>query len=225
MCIRDRTDIKRILAYSTISQIGYMFVGLGAGAWGAAIFHLMTHAFFKALLFLTAGAVILACHHEQDIFKMGGLRKQLPLAYACFLVGGASLAALPLVTAGFYSKDEILWEAYAGGHLGLFIAGLLGAFITSLYIFRLIFTVFHGEAKIEARPGHGPAYWLPLGVLLVLSTFVGGMIHLPLGGVLPMLEHTAGSAKLPVELLSAAVAVGGIALAGVDVYKRQARCR
>ena len=210
-----QTDIKRILAYSTISQIGYMFVGLGAGAWGAAIFHLMTHAFFKALLFLTAGAVILACHHEQDIFKMGGLRKQLPLAYACFLVGGASLAALPLVTAGFYSKDEILWEAYAGGHLGLFIAGLLGAFITSLYIFRLIFTVFHGEAKIEARPGHGPAYWLPLGVLLVLSTFVGGMIHLPLGGVLPMLEPTAGSAKLPVELLSAAVAVGGIALAGV----------
>jgi NADH-quinone oxidoreductase subunit L len=210
-----QTDIKRILAYSTMSQIGYMFLALGAGAWGAAIFHLMTHAFFKALLFLTAGAVILACHHEQNIFKMGGLRKQLPLAYACFLVGGAALAAFPLVTAGFYSKDEILWEAYAGGHLGLFSAGLLGAFLTSLYIFRLIFTVFHGEAKIEAHPGHGLAYWLPLGVLLVLSTFVGGMIHPPLSGVLPMVEHPAGNAKLSVELLSGAVAAGGIALAGL----------
>jgi NADH-quinone oxidoreductase subunit L len=211
-----QTDIKRILAYSTMSQIGYMFLALGAGAWGAAIFHLMTHAFFKALLFLTAGAVILACHHEQDIFKMGGLRKRLPLAYACFLVGGAALAAFPLVTAGFYSKDEILWEAYAGGHLGFFIAGLAGAFLTSLYIFRLIFTVFHGRPKIDAHPGHGIAYWLPLGVLLVLSSFVGAMIRPPLAGVLPTIEYTAaGGAKLSVEILSAAVAVGGIALAAV----------
>jgi NADH-quinone oxidoreductase subunit L len=104
-----QTDIKRILAYSTMSQIGYMFLALGVGAWNAAIFHLMTHAFFKALLFLSAGAVIIACHHEQNIFKMGGLRKKLPLVYAAFLVGGSALAALPLVTAGFYSKDAILW--------------------------------------------------------------------------------------------------------------------
>ncbi len=106
-----QTDIKRMLAYSTMSQIGYMFLALGVRAWDAAIFHLMTHAFFKALLFLSSGSVILACHHEQNIFKMGGLRKKLPLVYVCFLVGGAALSALPLITAGFFSKDEILWEA------------------------------------------------------------------------------------------------------------------
>jgi len=114
-----QTDIKRILAYSTMSQIGYMFLALGVGAWDAAIFHLMTHAFFKALLFLGSASVIHACHHEQNIFKMGGLWKKLPMAYASFVVGGAALAALPLVTAGFYSKDEILWEAFASGHSGL----------------------------------------------------------------------------------------------------------
>ncbi|MFZ5605518.1 MAG: NADH-quinone oxidoreductase subunit L, partial [Pseudomonadota bacterium] len=97
-----QTDIKRILAYSTMSQIGYMFLALGVGAWQPAIFHLMTHAFFKALLFLSSGAVILACHHEQNIFRMGGLYKQIPLVYVCFLVGGAALVALPFVTVGFY---------------------------------------------------------------------------------------------------------------------------
>ena len=101
-----QTDIKRILAYSTMSQIGYMFLALGVGAWDAAIFHLMTHAFFKALLFLASGAVIVACHHEQNIFKMGGLWKKLPLAYASFVVGGAALAALPFLTAGFYSRTR-----------------------------------------------------------------------------------------------------------------------
>ena len=118
-----QTDIKRILAYSTMSQIGYMFLALGVGAWQAAVFHLMTHAFFKALLFLSAGAVIVACHHEQDIFRMGGLRKKLPLVYACFLVGGSALAALPFVTAGFYSKDEILWLAFANGQQVFFYVG------------------------------------------------------------------------------------------------------
>ncbi|WP_129503889.1 NADH-quinone oxidoreductase subunit L, partial [Aeromonas veronii] len=134
-----QTDIKRILAYSTMSQIGYMFLALGVGAWEGAIFHLMTHAFFKALLFLSAGAVIVACHHEQNIFKMGGLRKSLPLVYACFLVGGSALAALPLVTSGFYSKDAILWQVEASGQSALLWAGLVGAFLTSLYTFRLIF--------------------------------------------------------------------------------------
>ena len=209
-----QTDIKRILAYSTMSQIGYMFLALGSAAWSASIFHLMTHAFFKALLFLTAGAVILACHHEQDIFKMGGLRKQLPLEYACFLVGGLALAAFPLATAGYYSKDEILWEAYAGGHSGFFLAGLVGAFLTPLYTFRLIFTVFHGEARIHAHRGQGVTYWLPLAVLLVFSTFIGGMIHPPLAGVLPAAtEHTAKGAKLAVGILSGGVALGGIAVA------------
>ena len=105
LCALVQTDIKRVLAYSTMSQIGYMFLALGAGAYSAAIFHLMTHAFFKALLFLAAGAVIVACHHEQNIFRMGGLRKRLPLEYASFLVGGGALCALPFVTAGFFSKD------------------------------------------------------------------------------------------------------------------------
>ncbi len=156
-----QTDIKRILAYSTMSQIGYMFLALGVGAWDAAIFHLMTHAFFKALLFLASGAVIVACHHEQNIFKMGGLWKKLPLAYASFVVGGAALAALPFLTAGFYSKDEILWEAFASGHRELLIAGLVGAFLTSIYTFRLIFVAFHGEPKTEAHAGHGISHWLP----------------------------------------------------------------
>ena len=106
-----QNDIKRVLAYSTISQIGYMFLALGVGAWGAAIFHFMTHAFFKALLFLAAGIVIEALHHEHNIFRMGGLRKELPVAFWTFLIGGCSLAGLPLITAGFYSKDLILWSA------------------------------------------------------------------------------------------------------------------
>jgi NADH-quinone oxidoreductase subunit L len=208
-----QTDIKRILAYSTMSQIGYMFLALGASAWSAAIFHLMTHAFFKALLFLSAGAVILACHHEQDIFKMGGLRRQLPLEYACFLVGGLALAAFPIATAGFYSKDEILFGAYSTGHTGLFLAALLGAFLTPLYTFRLILTVFHGKAKLTAHRGEGITYGLPLTVLMVLSTFLGGMIHPPLGNAVPLLPDARGAARTGVEILSGAAALSGLALA------------
>ncbi|MDU9415995.1 NADH-quinone oxidoreductase subunit L [Pseudomonas sp. zfem005] len=211
-----QTDIKRILAYSTMSQIGYMFLALGVGAWDAAIFHLMTHAFFKALLFLASGAVINACHHEQNIFKMGGLWKKLPLAYASFLVGGAALAALPLVTAGFYSKDEILWEAFASGHQWLLYAGLAGAFLTSIYTFRLIFIAFHGEAKTEAHAGHGVAHWLPLSVLIVLSTFIGALITPPLAGVLPeSVGHAGGEAQHSLEIASGAIALAGILLAAL----------
>ncbi|WP_043199129.1 NADH-quinone oxidoreductase subunit L [Pseudomonas putida] len=211
-----QTDIKRILAYSTMSQIGYMFLALGVGAWDAAIFHLMTHAFFKALLFLASGAVIVACHHEQNIFKMGGLWKKLPLAYASFVVGGAALAALPIVTVGFYSKDEILWEAFASGNTGLLYAGLVGAFMTSLYTFRLIFIAFHGEAKTEAHAGHGISHWLPLGVLIVLSTFVGAWIHPPLAGVLPQSAgHAGGEAKHALEITSGAIAIAGILLSAL----------
>lgn len=211
-----QTDIKRILAYSTMSQIGYMFLALGVGAWDGAIFHLMTHAFFKALLFLASGAVIIGCHHEQNIFKMGGLWKKLPLAYACFIVGGAALSALPILTAGFYSKDEILWEAFASGHTGLLYAGLVGAFMTSLYTFRLIFIAFHGEAKTDAHPGHGISHWLPLGVLLVLSTFIGAWIHPPLAGVLPeSAGHAGGEAKHSLEIASGAIALAGILLSAL----------
>jgi NADH-quinone oxidoreductase subunit L len=211
-----QTDIKRILAYSTMSQIGYMFLALGVGAWDAAIFHLMIHAFFKALLFLASGSVILACHHEQNIFKMGGLWKKIPLAYASFIVGGAALAALPIITAGFYSKDEILWEAFASGHTYLLYAGLAGAFMTSLYTFRLIFITFHGEAHSDAHAGHGVAHWLPLSVLIVLSTFIGAWIHPPLAGVLPeSVGHAGGEAKHSLEITSGAIALAGILLAAL----------
>nr|WP_298112666.1 NADH-quinone oxidoreductase subunit L [uncultured Pseudomonas sp.] len=211
-----QTDIKRILAYSTMSQIGYMFLALGVGAWDAAIFHLMTHAFFKALLFLASGAVINACHHEQNIFKMGGLWKKLPLAYASFIVGGSALAALPLITAGFYSKDEILWEAFASGHQWLLYAGLAGAFLTSIYTFRLIFVAFHGEQKTEAHAGHGVAHWLPLVTLIVLSTFIGALISPPLAGVLPQsVGHAGGDAKHSLEIASGAIALAGILLAAL----------
>lgn len=209
-----QTDIKRILAYSTMSQLGYMFLALGVGAWDAAIFHLMTHAFFKALLFLASGSVILACHHEQNIFKMGGLRKRLPLAYASFIVGGAALAALPLVTSGFYSKDEILWEALASGNNGLMLAGLAGAFMTSIYTFRLIFVVFHGKQQIEATAARGLAHNLPLAVLIVLSTCVGALITPPLAGVLPhSVGHAGGNGQMTLEIASGVIAIAGILLA------------
>jgi len=209
-----QTDIKRVLAYSTMSQIGYMFLALGVGAWDAAIFHLMTHAFFKALLFLSAGAVIIATHHEQDIFKMGGLRKSLPLVYACFIVGGSALAALPFVTAGFYSKDEIIWQTLAANKPEFVFAGLLGAFLTSIYTFRLIFVVFHGSAQTHAHEGKGVSYLLPLGILLLLSTAIGAWIHPPLGGILPASPGDAeGEGKHMLEIVSIAVALSGVAIA------------
>ncbi|RLM24845.1 NADH-quinone oxidoreductase subunit L [Brenneria alni] len=210
-----QTDIKRVLAYSTMSQIGYMFLALGVQAWDAAIFHLMTHAFFKALLFLSSGSVILACHHEQNIFKMGGLRKTIPLVYVCFLVGGAALAALPLVTAGFFSKDEILAGAWANGHFNLMLAGLAGAFMTSLYTFRMIFIVFHGEAKTKAHAGKGIAHHLPLVVLMVLSTFIGALIVPPLHGVLPETTALEHGRMITLEIASGVVAIVGILLAAV----------
>ncbi|WP_438950125.1 NADH-quinone oxidoreductase subunit L [Psychrobacter submarinus] len=184
-CALAQTDIKRILAYSTMSQIGYMFLALGVGAWQGAIFHLMTHAFFKALLFLSSGAVILAVHHEQNIFKMGGLRKKIPLVFWCYLVGGGALAAIPWVTVGFYSKEAILWETYATGHQVLFYMGVFGAFLTAIYTFRMIWIVFFGEEKTHAHKLKGVSYWLPLTILLVLSTAVGAWITPPLQGVLP----------------------------------------
>jgi len=173
-------DIKRVLAYSTISQIGYMFLALGVGAWSAAMFHFMTHAFFKALLFLAAGVVILAQHHEHDMFKMGGLRNKLPATFWTFLIGAASLSALPLVTAGFYSKDLILWYAWSSpsGNAGLWAAGIIGAFITALYTFRMVFITFYGESKTEVSHQPGLRMMLPLVILAVLS-IIGGFVELP----------------------------------------------
>lgn len=217
-----QTDIKRILAYSTMSQIGYMFLALGAQAWDAAIFHLMTHAFFKALLFLSAGSVIVACHHEQNIFKMGGLRKKIPFVYACFLIGGGALAALPLLTAGFFSKDEILWGAYSNGHFNLMLAGLIGALFTSLYTFRLIFIVFHGETKTEAHQVKGFTHTFPLAVLALLSTFIGALITQPLGAVFPEV-NASHDGKYVLEILSGVVAIVGVAIAAW-LYLKQRQC-
>jgi NADH-quinone oxidoreductase subunit L len=173
-------DIKRVLAYSTISQIGYMFLALGVGAWAAAIFHFMVHAFFKSLLFLAAGVVINALGKEHNIFKMGGLRTQLPLTFWVFVAGCASLSAVPLITAGFYSKDMILWQVWASpeGSRWLWAAGLTGAFLTSMYSFRMLFIAFFGQAKaiVERPPGYLMS--VPLLILAILS-IIGGMVEVP----------------------------------------------
>jgi NADH-quinone oxidoreductase subunit L len=218
-CALAQTDIKRILAYSTMSQIGYMFLALGVGAWQGAVFHLMTHAFFKALLFLSSGAVILSVHHEQNIFKMGGLRHKIPLVFWCFIIGGGALAAIPWVTVGFYSKEAILWETYATGHQYLFYMGVFGAFLTALYTFRMIWLTFFGEEKTPAHKLKGINYWLPLSVLLVLSTAVGALIVPPLNGVLPEsvghLMELSGDAhgKHTAELIAMAAMATGLVLA------------
>lgn len=223
-----QSDIKRVLAYSTISQIGYMFLALGIGAWAAGIFHFMIHAFFKALLFLGAGAIIVCLHHEQNMFKMGGLRKLMPVTFWTFLIASASLAALPLVTAGFYSKDMIIWYAWssAKGSPWLWIAALLGAFITSIYTFRMIFITFYGDPKLQ--PTHLPGWKIkiPLVVLAFLS-FAAGFIELPetLGNVhlfsdlidktLPAVSvlHEGISVELLFQIISAIVALVGIYIA------------
>jgi NADH-quinone oxidoreductase subunit L len=178
-----QTDIKRILAYSTISQIGYMFLALGVGAWSAAIFHLLTHAFFKALLFLAAGAVIYCFHHEHNIFKMGGLRKKMPLAFWSFMIGSAALSALPF-TSGFYSKHEILLAAFEASPV-LWGAGCLGALITGVYSFRLVFVVFFGAQSQQAvDKGLGWRMSAPLVLLGILALF-GGLLQIPLNSVFP----------------------------------------
>jgi NADH-quinone oxidoreductase subunit L len=180
-------DIKRVIAYSTMSQIGYMFVAAGIGAYGYAIFHLMTHAFFKALLFMSAGLVIHHLGGEQDIRRMGGLHKVMPRTHVAFLVGSLALAGIPIFS-GFWSKDGIIAAGFASDDaLGytLWVAGLAGALLTGLYTFRLYFTVFRGEpsefAKEHAHTGHGEgpqSMVIPVGVLTVLAT-IGGLVVIP----------------------------------------------
>jgi NADH-quinone oxidoreductase subunit L len=148
-----QNDIKRVLAYSTVSQLGYMFLAMGVGAFAGGIFHLYTHAFFKALLFLGSGAVIHALHGEQDLRHMGGLRKELPITYWTFLIGTLAIAGVPLLS-GFFSKDEILWQTYASGHTILWGVAVITAFLTATYMFRLLYLAFFGERR--QAPGHGP---------------------------------------------------------------------
>ena len=182
-----QTDIKRVLAYSTISQIGYMFIGLGVGAYAAGIFHLMTHAFFKSLLFLAAGSVIHALSGEQDMRRMGGLRRRIPRTYLVFLVGALAISGLPGLS-GFFSKDEILASAFASGNYLVWGLGLVGAAMTAFYMFRLIFLTFFGEERMGPDIGHHvhespPAMLVPLQILAGLAV-VGGYVGLPhvLGG-------------------------------------------
>ncbi|MDK8464786.1 NADH-quinone oxidoreductase subunit L [Marinobacter sp. SS13-12] len=219
-----QTDIKRVLAYSTMSQIGYMFLALGVGAFEAAIFHLVTHAFFKALLFLSAGAVIVSCHHEQDMRRLGGLWRKLPVAYAGFIVGGAALVALPLVTAGFYSKDEILWQAMAADQTGLLLAGLLGAVLTGLYTVRLILGTFHGEPGHgeptsdhvrHPEPGTNPVtHHLPLVVLGICSTVIGAWLYPGLGELFPASPgETADTGHTLLQVLAMGAVIAGLLLA------------
>jgi NADH-quinone oxidoreductase subunit L len=144
-----QNDIKRVLAYSTVSQLGYMFLAMGVGAFSAGIFHLYTHAFFKALLFLGSGAVIHALHGEQDLRNMGGLRKALPITFWTFLVGTLAISGVPLLS-GFFSKDEILWSAFAHGSSALWALGVITAFLTATYMFRLLYMAFFGERRHAA---------------------------------------------------------------------------
>ncbi len=206
-----QTDIKRILAYSTISQIGYMFLALGVGAWSAAIFHLMTHAFFKALLFLAAGAVIFCFHHEHHIFKMGGLRKSMPVAFWSFLIGSAALAGLPL-TSGYYSKHQILLAAFEVSP-GLWAAACFGALITGIYSFRLVFVVFFGSgsAKVETVIGGRMRSVL---LTLCLLALTGGLLQIPLDSVFPVpVEQEAHHGPDLVGGLTVAAPIAGLIIA------------
>ena len=192
-----QSDIKRILAFSTMSQIGYMFLALGVGAWSAGIFHLMTHAFFKALLFLASGTVILSLHHEQDIFKMGGLRQKLPVSFFSFLVGSLALTAFPY-TSGYFSKDEILIAAHGleGPGMIFFYGGVLGAFLTGIYTFRLFFIVFFGDSNAAHLPEKEYGGWNMNGplILLIILSLMGGFIAVPLDPVFGQSEehHVSG---------------------------------
>jgi len=219
-----QTDIKRTLAYSTISQLGYMFLALGVGAWSAGVFHFMTHAFFKALLFLAAGAVILATQHEHDMRKLGGLARQMPFVFVTFLAGAASLAALPVLTAGFYSKDMILAGAWAAPEASRWFLGaaLAGAFVTSFYSFRMVFLTFLGPARMRPHKLPGFAVGVPLGALALLS-LGAGLIEIPhsLGHVSLFSSFLADALPYPPAVVPAKVELAlqatatGLALAGL----------
>jgi len=187
-----QNDIKRVLAYSTISQLGYMFLGCGVGAFTSGIFHLMTHAFFKALLFLGAGSVIHALSGEQDLWKMGGLKARLPKTHITFLIATLAIAGV-FPFAGFFSKDEILYQAWLRGGPLLWCAGVIGAFMTAFYMFRLYFLTFHGPSRVTEEAKHHlhespSSMTVPLMFLAVLSA-IGGFIQVPLLAGGQRLDH------------------------------------
>jgi NADH-quinone oxidoreductase subunit L len=224
-----QTDIKRVLAYSTISQLGYMFAGVGVGAYAAGIFHLVTHAFFKALLFLGAGSVIHGLNGEQDLRKMGGLAPRMLVTTMTFLVGALGLSGVPPL-AGFWSKDEVLGAAFHEGHFVLWALLLIGAFMTAFYTFRLVFLAFFGNPRMDKEVAHhvheSPAVMTVPLIVLAILTAVAGFIGIPsahgtafarfLAPVLPLHEEeTGGAVAFTLLILSAAIAVGGVVLAWV----------
>jgi NADH-quinone oxidoreductase subunit L len=226
-----QTDIKKVLAYSTVSQLGYMFIGLGVGAYDGAFFHVITHAFFKALLFLCAGSVIHAMHHEQDMRKMGGLRKKLPITFITMLIGTIAISGLPPFS-GFFSKDEILAHAFEYNKLVWAIA-LFTAFLTAFYMFRMLYLTFYGEhrgafheeEKIHESP---KSMTTPLIVLAVLSA-IGGAIGIPeaLGGshwlsqwLSPVIKHHGTAPSHATEYILMAVSVLGVLVAIGLAYQK-----
>jgi NADH-quinone oxidoreductase subunit L len=233
------TDIKKVLAYSTVSQLGYMFLACGVGAFAAGIFHLMTHAFFKALLFLGAGSVMHGMSGETRIDRMGGLKKHMPTTWRTFLIGGLALSGIPIF-AGFFSKDEILWKAFDNPHGSkiLWAIGLIAAGLTAFYVFRMIFMTFYGHARYnhEAVPHvhESPALMtVPLMILAVLST-IGGLIGIPhvfnkieeylhpmfAHGSAAVEEHGSLGAEITLMILSVGIAGLGIYIAGQIYLKK-----
>jgi NADH-quinone oxidoreductase subunit L len=233
-------NIKRVLAYSTISQIGYMFLALGIGAFTAAIFHFMVHAFFKSLLFLAAGVVIHSLYEEHDMYKMGGLHRELPWIFVAFFIGACSLSALPLVTAGFYSKDLILFHAWASpdGGRWLWFCGLIGAFLTALYTFRMVFLTFFGERRLRPTRKPGGLAAVPIAILSVLA-LVAGFFEMPPGigpihRISDILVNVFPPAttlfvnyrtQIGLQIAAAAMSLGGIVFAWIVYVRRPGAVR
>jgi len=229
-------DIKKVLAYSTVSQLGYMFIGIGVGGYAAAVFHLMTHAFFKACLFLGSGSVIHAMHHEQDMRKMGGLKQWMPITFVTFFISVLAIAGFPPF-AGFFSKDEILWLAASGDHWGIWFFALCGAGLTAFYMFRQLFMTFYGKCRADHHTQEhlheSPSVMtMPL-VVLAAGAALAGFIGLPavLGGsqfghwLEPVIhghaeEHGSQAMEWGLMALSVGVASFG-ALIAYLMYRRE----
>lgn len=227
-----QNDIKRILAYSTVSQLGYMFVGVGVGAYASGIFHLVTHAFFKGLMFLTAGSVMHAMANELDMRKMGGLKTKMPITHWTFLVGAMAIAGVPFLS-GFWSKDEILHSAW--GHSPVIYGiGLITAFLTAFYMFRLIFVTFYGESRVESGVASHlhespPVMWVPLAILAIPSALIGLLLgwgghsswfHHFTESIFPKAHGEAAGNVLLFMIISSVVGLAGIAFAWMRYRER-----
>ncbi len=220
-----QNDIKRILAYSTVSQLGYMFVGVGVGAYASGIFHLVTHAFFKGLMFLTAGSVMHAMANELDMRKMGGLKAKMPITHWTFFVGALAIAGFPFLS-GFWSKDEILHSAWGSSPI-IYVIGLVTAFLTAFYMFRLIFVTFYGESRAAPEVASHvhespPVMWVPLAILAIPSALIGLLLgwgghdswfHHFTKGVFPEAHHEASGNVILFMVISSIVGLAGIAFA------------